>query len=343
MLNELKIIAARDKHDCLGTVEKSLQQLKFNVDFDYDYDKVDNLVVSGLGGSALYAEMAMVWPGVSVPYVVSKDYDIPDFVGENSLFIAVSFSGNTEETLAALRAAESRKAKIAVIASGGDLAKIAAEKKYPFIKIDSNIVRPRFATFEGFKALCLLLEAAKLNVEPLSGIDQALNFLEVMTTEWRSDSAINDNLAKQLALEMAGGSVIIYSSNRLSPAALAWKLGLNENAKNLAWTGCYPEFCHNELTGWTSQSQVKQMLAVNFISSLDNQRIAARFAISEKLLSGRWPSPYNLEVKGSSTLEQMLWLIVLGNFVSIYLAILNGVDPASGATVDKLKKELSKE
>ena len=161
MLDDLKMIAQRDKSDTLGVAEKQAQQLEY--EFDVQFEKkadIHNVVVAGMGGSALYAEIYRAWPGPAVPFEIVRQYNIPSYVDANTLFIASSFSGNTEETLEALSKAEDQGAQIAVISAGGKLTKIAEAKSYPLARLDSNIPQPRMSAYNAFKALLTILEAA---------------------------------------------------------------------------------------------------------------------------------------------------------------------------------------
>ena len=112
--------------------------------------------------------------------------------------------------------------------------------------------------------------------------------------------------------------MVVYAGPKLSPAAYKWKISFNENAKNVAWSGAYPEFNHNEFLGWTSHPVDKPYAVVDLRSSLEHERVQKRFEISERLLSGRRPAPEIVEAQGETILEQLLWTVVFGDFVSLY-------------------------
>ena len=124
-------------------------------------------------------------------------------------------------------------------------------------------------------------------------------------------------------------------------AAYKWKISFNENAKNVAWCGQVPEVCHNEFIGWSSHPVDKPYTIIDLRSSFDNDRVSKRFKIMDKLLSGKRPSAYEVQAQGTTLLSQLVWLIVLGDFVSIYTGLLNGVDPTPVDLVEKLKTELA--
>jgi glucose/mannose-6-phosphate isomerase len=138
-----------------------------------------------------------------------------------------------------------------------------------------------------------------------------------------------------------GKSIVVYSGPKLSPVAYKWKLGFNENAKQIAWVNQYPELNHNEFTGWSKQPVDKPYAVIELRSSLEHPRIQKRFEVTERLLSGIRPSPLVVDAEGESLLTQLVWSAVLGDFVSVYLALLNGLNPAPLELVDKLKQAMS--
>jgi glucose/mannose-6-phosphate isomerase len=345
MLDDLKYIHQKDTYDALGVISKQSEQLLQKYDLGECDRRFENVVHAGMGGSALWAIVARYWPGFNVPFEITKDYDLPAYVNEKTLFIAASVSGNTEETLSSLAKAEAAGAYVVVIASGGKLAEIAREKGYPFLELP-KVRPPRYGMFNGLKALTVLASKYGLtnNSNAVSELESAASFVQAAIDSWRPDVATSQNLAKQIALECAGKSMVIYSGPDLSPAAHKWKIGFNENAKNVAWEYTFPEFSHNEFTGWTSHPVEKPYQIIYLLSSFDNDRIKKRFELTEKFLSGRWPSPQHVEVQGTTLLEQLLWAVTLGDFVSVYTALLNGTSPidmGDDDIIERFKKELS--
>ncbi len=343
MLDDLRIIAKRDKSDLLGIAEKQIEQLATEFTVKIDGEKVENIVFAGLGGSAVYAEMAKTWPGVTVPFEVVRGYDVPSYVSNNTLFIAASYSGNTEETMSATEQAHSKGAQIVIISAGGALVEFAKAKKLGLISLNPDLPQPRLATFEGYKATVSILEAAGVCRNSLDVLDVAAMNLKNTTQDWRPDVPISKNTAKQLALELMGRSIVIYGGPYIAPMEYKWKISFNENAKNIAWANQYPELNHNEFIGWTSHPTDKPYALINLISPDEHQRVQKRFQVSDRLLSGRRPHPNTVEAEGESQIEQMLWLSMFGDFVSLYLAILNNVDPEPVELVGKLKDAMKQE
>lgn len=344
MLDDLKLIHERDVLDVLGIAEKQHQQLsnRFELTGIMVSPEIDNVVYAGMGGSVLAAEFVHVWPGVNVPFVIARDYDLPQFVGPKTLVICSSYSGNTEETLSALSQAEQKGAQIAVIAGGGKLAAIAEEKSYMY-GVMPQASQPRYAVFYNFVMLLEVLVKARLVAESVfDELNRVSETLRIASQEWVATVPISKNPAKQLALESLGKSIVIYAGPKMAPAAYKWKISYNENAKQVAWAGYYPEFNHNEFIGWTKQPVEKPYLVIDLRSNLENDRIQKRFEISERLLSGVRPAPEIIYAQGSTVIEQLLWTINFGDFVTLYTGIANGLNPAPVELVEKLKVELAK-
>jgi glucose/mannose-6-phosphate isomerase len=347
MLDDLKVLHERDTVDALGLAEKQSHQLEQQYDLgDWQpTEKILNIVHSGMGGSALWALLSQSWPGYNVPFEVVRGYDVPAYIGTATLFIASSYSGNTEETLSALEQAEAKGAQIVIITSGGKLEDLAKQKGYLLIPLP-KIDKPRYGALYGLRGLVQLCEHLGLLATPnaVQEITETAAFLADSVKAWIATVPTADNLAKQLAQEIIGKSPVLYGGPLLTPAAHKWKISFNENAKNVAWEYAFPEFNHNEFTGWTAQPINKPYTVIYLLSSFDNDRIKKRFALSDKLLSGRWPAPQQVQAKGETKLQQLLWTVALGDFVSLYTAFLNNVSPIDVGDkdiIEKFKHELS--
>ena len=342
MLDDLKYIHERDAQDALGVAAKQWKQLAYIFDTQISVgDPVLNVVLAGMGGSALPGVFLGSWPTLNVPFEIARGYSVPTYVGEKTLFISSSYSGNTEETLTALHEAEQRGAQIVVIAAGGQLADHARDNNYPLFEIPSGI-QPRMSSFYFLAAFVQLLQPLGLIGEGRqTELAEAAAWLEKQADSWGADVPAKDNQAKTIAQELMGKTVIMYSGPLLFPAANKWKICFNENAKNLAWVNQYPEFNHNEFIGWSSHPVDKPFAVVEIRSNLENERVQKRFEVSERLLSGKRPEPFIIRPEGDTILQQLLWSSVLGDFTSIYLALLNGVNPTPVDLVEKLKTALN--
>lgn len=342
MLDDLKYIAQVDKSDALGVAGKQAAQLTYDYDVVLNLSQdVHNVVLDGMGGSAWPALVLNSWPTLSVPLEVSSKYQVPAYVGGNTLYIASSYSGNTEETLVSLEEAATKGAQIVVLSAGGKLTEVAEDKGYPIYHIPAGF-QPRMSSFYFLAALIQILEPLGfIKAGSLNELHEAANWLESQHEMWLPEVRTGQNYAKQLAQHIEGKTAIVYSGPLLFPAVNKWKICINENAKHLAWANQYPEFDHNEFIGWTSHPIEKPFAVIEIQSSLEHARVQKRFELSEKLLSGKRPHAVVVRPEGDTVLQQILWAFNLGDYVSLYLAILNNVDPTPVDLVEKLKAELS--
>lgn len=342
MLDDLKVIHERDAQDALGVAGKQWQQLAHDYQVGLPaFKEIANVVLAGMGGSALPGVFLPAWPGVNAPFEIVRNYNLPAYVDERTLLLACSYSGNTEETLSALAEAEERGAQIVVITAAGKLAEIAKDKSYPTFTIPTGI-QPRMCAFYFLAALIQILEP--LGLVPKGSqteLKDAAEWLEGQMKSWQAEVPTKDNPAKQLALELIGKSVVVYGGPKMFPAANKFKIGLNENAKNVAWVNQYPEFNHNEFIGWSSHPTQKPYAVVEIRSELEHPRLQKRFEVSERLLSGSRPAPQVIKPEGDTVLKQLLWASAFGDFTSIYVALLNGLNPTPVDLVERLKELLN--
>lgn len=342
MLDDLKYIHSKDADDALGVAAKQWQQLETVYDLEKLNFKPENVVFAGMGGSALWAQLSITWPGYSIPFEIWRRYDGPKYMSEKTLLIVSSYSGNTEETLSALKAGEAAGAFIVVAASGGRLINIANEKGYSYTQLPLAS-QPRFGALNGLKSLVTIMESAGLtatdNAEKI--LHETSQFLKGEIENWLPDVPTVKNPAKQLALEVAGTTPVIYAGPKMYPAAYKWKISFNENAKNVAWCNEIPEFSHNEFLGWTSHPVDKPYSVIDLRSSFEHDRVQKRFLVTERLLSGKRPHPYVVDAKGDSVLEHLLYCVAFGDFVSLYTALLNGLNPTPVDLIEKMKTALN--
>lgn len=339
MLDDQKYIARFDVDDALGVAERQLDQLRHEFTAIEDDWRPANVVLAGMGGSALAAMyVTAMWPDVKVPFLISRSYEMPHFIGENSLVLISSYSGNTEESLSALEDAASKGAKIVAITSGGKLGEISQQRGYQTFILPSG-VQPRMSYLYQLKALSVILDSYGLTTGAASELEAIADQLSAVPVGWRADVPTSENLAKQIAESLVGKTPIIYGG-LLYPAAYKWKISFNENAKNTAWCGEYSEFNHNEFLGWSSHPIEKPFGVIDLISSFDHPRIQKRFELSDRLLSGKRPKARQIYAEGESAAAQLIWATLLGDMVSIYLAILNGVNPTPVDLIESFKQQL---
>jgi glucose/mannose-6-phosphate isomerase len=339
MLDDAKYIEQFDRSNTLAVIAGQADQLRQQYEFDVPEVKaLRHIVLAGMGGSALAAEFVRSWLSdrLPIPIEIVRGYELPAYVGKHSLVIASSYSGNTEETVTCFEQAKTSGAGLVVMTAGGTLAEHGEE--YSFIKIPSGL-QPRLAVFYGVKAIATLLEQLELAEGLVAELETAAEWLLHEATYFISNVPKADNPAKQIAEKLVGHPAVIYGGPTLAMPAMKWKIDINENAKNQAFYYALPEFNHNEFQGWPYPKD-SLLRVVQLRSSLDNARIAKRFEVSNRLLSGMMPAPIVVEAQGETKLQQMLWAILLGDFMTAYLAFLNQVDPGPVELVEKLKKEL---
>lgn len=342
ILDNPQVVAQRDPQNVLGFIAKQPEQLRYDFGLSrHEFSgPIEKVVFAGMGGSSLVAEFVATFPILSVPYVIVKDYKLPEFVDEKTLVVCSSYSGNTEETMSALAEAETKRANIAVISHGGKLLDVAHEKGY-ITAVLPETPQPRSSVFFAYRALCELFVAAKLvDASVLTQLEETVAPLEAAIAGWAATIPTTDNIAKQLAGHMVGKTLIIYGGSLTYPAAYKWKIGANENARNTAWCNRLPEFNHNEFMGWGSHPIEKPFAVFDLISSFEHPRILRRFEVSDRMLSGMRPKAVPVQAQGSSALEHMLYLVLLGDFATTYLGLLNGVNPSLSDLVEKFKVEL---
>lgn len=346
MLDDQNVIRQRDRQGALDVAANLYQQAKFDVQVEnteHDGREIKNIVIAGMGGSALAADIAKVLLRyeVDVPLEVVKTYQLPGHVGENTLVIASSHSGNTEETVACLYEAIGKGAQIAITATGGKLHDIAKEYGIMFAAMPHD-TQPRMAVFYNLRCILALLGKFGFNTNYLlDEISSSSDWLKGESDQWNKALGIEQNYAKQLALQAVGKTPVIYGGSLMAPVAYKWKISWNENAKNVAFCTTYPEFNHNEFIGWTSHPVEKPFVVFDLRSQFDHPQIQKRFELSDRLLSGMRPKSIVIDMQGDTLVKQVLWGCALADYISIYVAILNNIDPTQVDLIEKFKKELA--
>ena len=302
---------------------------------------VRQVVLTGLGGSAAGGDFAraLFEADAKVPFCVNRDYALPAFVGTDTLVFATSYSGNTEETLAAYGDARRRGARIVVVTSGGELARRATADNVPIITIPGG-QPPRTAM--GFMLVPVLVSAARLGLLPRLDITGAAGEVEAATTSWQAESPVRANEAKQLALALHGAVGLLYGlGGWQAVVAGRWKGQINENAKQHVFSHALPEMNHNEILGWEGAQRlgVKRWVTLLLEDGTESERMQLRAKATLNLV-GKAGETHRVKATGTTLLAKMLSLALLGDFVSLYLAALNEVDPYTIDSIDSIKKTL---
>jgi len=305
---------------------------------------ISNIVVCGMGGSAIGADLVRSYLAdrMTMPMAVCRHYSLPNFVNSSSLVIGSSYSGNTEETLSAVQEAADIGAKVICITTGGKLADMAASGGWTAVKIPPGM-SPRAALPYSFAPLLVLMSRLGI-VDGCDGdLDKAIDAAEIRVKGYAIDTA--GNTAAELAENIHGRIPVIYSGpDYFDAVAVRFKGQICENSKQLAFVNVYPEYNHNELVGWEIfKPFVEKLIVLTLRDTEDHPRVSARMNIVGKLFSDRGVEAVDLNSDGDSRLSRMISLIQLGDFVSVYLALLNGADPTPVKVIDHLKSELAKQ
>lgn len=297
--------------------------------------EIRQVVVLGLGGSAFGAELVKnyVEDYLPIPLLIVRDYTIPPFVNEKTLVIASSYSGNTEETLSALEQALVKKAHIVTISSGGKLIEIAQTHGLDAILLPQGYP-PRAAVAFSFVAQIFILKSLGLIPELcFTLINDAIPFVQ---------SFQDFDSVKMMAKQFYGRIPVLYSTPSSESIAIRFRQQIEENAKQLCWHHVIPEMNHNELVGWELPNWIMEKIMVCFIESpSDHPRNQLRTSIIKQVLHQKNASFVSLVLKGSNTLEQLLYGLHFSDWVSYELAILNQVEPTPVYIIDFLKNSLS--
>ena len=308
------------------------------------YRDLQNVVVLGMGGSAIGGDLVrtVAEDQATVPILVSRDYRISGFVGSNSLVVASSYSGNTEETLSATREALDRGAMVIAVTTGGSLGRTASERGLPLLTFE-YAAQPRAAAGFSFGLLLGLLAKLGYLDDSRLGMDEAIEIAASNPLVLGPEAPVGDNLAKRLALSIHGKLPVIYGAGILSEVARRWKGQFNENSKAWACFEQLPEVNHNAVVGYENAPDLAAQLFVILLSSATyHPRVAARLRITAEILQQRGVAHQVVEARGRGPLAQMVSSIMIGDYTSYYLAVLYGVDPTPVRSIDFLKGELAK-
>ncbi len=297
--------------------------------------KIKHVLICGLGGSGIGGAILadLISPKAKVAISCNKDYSIPNFVDKNTLVIANSYSGNTEETLSALKNCKKRGAEIAIITSGGTLKNIAEKNNYNRLIIPSGHP-PRAMFGYSFTVLFYML----FHYEVIDASFKA-NFKAGVNLLNREKNNI-DKIAKNLAQKLYQKTPVIYVANGFEGVAVRFRQQINENSKMLCWHHVIPEMNHNELLGW--RTNVNNLAVVFFRNKCDYQRNSVRMDINKNVISKYTENISEVWSKGSSLIENTLYLINIGDWVSWYLSEMNSVDAIEIDVINFLKSELAK-
>ena len=302
-----------------------------------------SVAVLGVGGSAIGGDILAGLTSLekTAPLSVIRGYSLPGWIDTDTLAIVSSYSGNTEETLSMYRQARDAGARIVVITSGGELGREAGKDGVPVLHVSFD-GEPRAALGYTFAAPMAILCGLGLLQDRSADMEEAGLVLRELRTSLTSNIPTSRNPAKQLAADMLNRLVVVYGAGHLSGVARRWKVFLNENSKAWAFAEEMPEANHNSIEGYANAGLASGGITVVLLhSNLLHPRISQRYLLTRELLDSHSLPNYQVEAIGKSPLAQVLSATFIGDFVSYYLAVLNGIDPSATPLLDQMKQRLN--
>lgn len=305
--------------------------------------RVANVIISGMGGSAIGGDVirTAIATSLRVPLLVCRDYRLPGFIDSSTLVFASSYSGNTEETLSAYEQARAADAAVICLTSGGKLAAQARSHGYPVIQLPAGLP-PRAAL--GYSAVMLLGALTALGLVPdmSDSLRESVELLKQLVARNGPEMPEKNNRAKMVARSLHGRLIAVYASSTiLEAAAVRWRGQIEENGKNLAFHHLLPEMNHNELVGWEFPEQSLRQIGVVFLRDRgDHNQVQRRFDLTREIVARKASIVHEVWSEGESLLARIFSVICVGDFVSLYLAWLNSVDPTPVPVIEILKQKL---
>lgn len=354
ILDDLKVLQDYNRSKVADTISFLPEQINQSWDgaiklkLPKNYSNFQNVVVCGMGGSNLATELirSVYGSDFKIPFILVRNYNLPQFVNNKSLVIISSYSGNTEETLSCLQQAKAKKAKIICLSSGGKLSALAKKNKLPNYQIDKKYNpsgQPRYAIGLQLGAVLAIFSQMKLIKLSPTELKQSSEYLSILNQTFIPEINGQSNFAKKLADEIKGQLPILVASDFLSANIHILANQINESAKNIAQHYTIPELNHHLMEGLKLPTAISSKIKfIFFNSSLYSPIISRRFYITEKVLKNQKIKFIDYSISSDSKLLTALEVLLLGSWTSYYLTILNQQNPTAIPWVDFFKKELAK-
>jgi glucose/mannose-6-phosphate isomerase len=309
-------------------------------------EAVDNIVVMGMGGSGIVGDVVQAVSSGTLPVPISvlKQYRTPAFVSERTLAFAISYSGDTEETVEMATGALDAGARVVMVTCGGALAKLAADRDALQLPCTPGIPMPRVALCAMVAPVLVVLFRMGLLPEAHAGMVKAQQQLRKRRGQCVPDIDAPANPGREIARRLGRTIPVIHGAGALGGvAAMRWKQSINENAKAPAFWNFYPELDHNEICAWGQHGDVTRqvMSLVSLRHGLEHKQLDLRVEITEDMIQETFSQVLRVEGEGEGRLAQLLDLIYLGDWVSVYLALDNDVDPGPIDAIAQLKSEMA--
>ena len=338
-----------DKSDMYGVISNMPDQIREAVKLAEEYspnidsESVSSILFAGMGGSAIGGDLvhSILAGECKLPMSVVRNYELPIWSGESTLLLVSSYSGNTEESLSSYKDAIKKGCKIICVTTGGKLLELANNDEVPVLIIPAGLP-PRGAI--AYSSIPWLLIFASLGMikNRSSDIESMATELEKVIKEYGNYDSGQDNPALSVAKKAVGKIPLIYvSTGSFSVIGKRWANQIQENAKMLAYTNELPEMNHNEIMGWHLTGLTKESVLPIFINSdRYHPRVKLRFDISSKLIENKSGEVVKINPTGENLITQLFSLIVMGDFISYYLSLMNNLDPGPVDIIHELKEQL---
>jgi glucose/mannose-6-phosphate isomerase len=348
-LDDLSALQVMDSQGMLGHVGALAEQCRAawaavqGLELPPSHWETTEVIITGMGGSAIGGDLATAVVGEysALPIQVLRGYGLPAYADEDTLVIASSYSGNTEETLSSFRTARDRGCALVAVATGGELARLAGEWQVPLVTFHYES-QPRAALGYSLMSMLGVLRARGLAGDVDADLEEALSILARQNAQLAPASPQADNLAKRLAADLAGHVPVVAGAGPLAPVARRWKGQFNENGKAWAYFEAFPEMDHNALSGIEFPAWAADRLRVLFLESQDmHPRNRLRVNFTQEILEEQGVTCHRVPVPGVSPLAQILAAVQIGDYTSVYLALLYGTDPTEIGAIVSLKGKLA--
>lgn len=332
---------------CLHEMPRLCQQAwQMAMDFDLpqDYANIDKVVILGMGGSAIGGDLvsSLALSEAKLPILIHRDYNLPAFIDAKTLVIASSYSGMTEEILSSFEQALDTESKKLAITTGGKLKTMAEKRNVPVFSFDYKAPSRAALPFSLMPLLCLLQRLGFIT-DKSPDVAETVQVLQQLSQKINEGVPWSQNPAKQLASKFYGHLAVIYGAGIVSEVAHRWKTQLNENSKAWAFYEIFPELNHNAVVGYQFPQELADKIVVVLLGSdLLPKPIQLRYQVTCQLLEQAKIDYQIVDGHGISPLSQIMSLVLFGDYVSFYLAILNKIDPTPVKAIDFLKEQLAK-
>lgn len=341
--NEIKKIDRSDMLSfCVEASKHYAEAAKLAKTFSINYSTPQTIVVSGMGGSAIGGELVKDWARdkIAVPVEVCREYSLPAYANEKTLVVVVSYSGETEESLSVFLDAVKRRCMVVSLSSGGALREFSEKLNVPHLLVPTGMV-PRATLPYLFIPLIVLLEklglVSNVNIE----VSETVKVLKLVSEANSPEKPVRGNFSKTLASNVCGTVPVVYGFEFYRAVAQRFKTQFNENSKVPAKWEFFPELSHNEIVGWETVNKLAGDFSVIFIrDGNESESIRQRIEATKDLIMKESVKAFEVRSLGKSTLAKMSSIICMGDFASVYLAVLRGVDPTPVRSISLLKEKI---